>query len=341
MKRTFIILSFILFTISFVAEAKFWTKKDLLNAGFKFGQQPSYSEIIYGKKIDGKLNGIVWLKSSDNIYLGYMTNGEMAAPYMQIPVSDRWNHTGIQEPNSSYSSFGHYPMSFIVDEIYGINSSSEALRNRLKNGTYNISHIVTSFDDFILSGQKIPKNAWVEYVEYISDIKISNSFPEERIPKFDNEFLHTETIHCDGVYRTEGDFTDGGMYIDLPSRFDLRHFTISLDFMPTEKSGNDLIFSISGEVKVFIKDGKIDIRGNKEHNVSWPTKCPVKMNEWNHISLICERNTMIVTVNNCSKLATFGYLNNLIKSSTLHSYDWGIGENFKGLIKNIKITYQN
>lgn len=37
--------------MSIVAEARFWTKKELLNAGFKFGQQRPYSEVIYGKKM--------------------------------------------------------------------------------------------------------------------------------------------------------------------------------------------------------------------------------------------------------------------------------------------------
>ena len=338
MKRIFIILSFILISI-FVVEAKFWTKKELLNAGFKFGIKPHYSEVIYGKKFDGKLNGIVWLKSSSEIILGYMVNGEIAAPYIEIPISDKYNFTGIQESKVSYAADRRDPMSFIVDEIYGTNSSSETFRNRLKNGNYNISHIVTSFDDFISSGQKIPKNAWEEYVEYISDIKITNSFPEEKVPKFSNNLSYPETIKCDGIYRLDYSNNNGGMYINLPSQFDLRHFTVNLDFKPTDKNRTGIIFSLSRRLEIFIKDGVIEAHGKYYHDLIWNTKCPVKIGYWNHISIICLNNTLIITVNNCSRLASFEIPRADLSDSYLTSYNFSTGDNFKGLIKNIKITY--
>lgn len=343
MKRSFLILSFILFTISFVAEAKFWTKKDLINAGFKFGQQRHYSEVIYGKKIDGKLNGIVWLKSSATNYitLGYMVNGEMAAPYIEIPIPEKYNHTGIIEGSVSYAADRRDPMSFIVDEIYGVNSSSETFRNRIKNSNYNISHIITSFDDFISSGQKIPKNAWEEYAEYISDVKITNSFPEERIPKFGKNLSYPETISCDGIYRSDYAPANGEMFINLPSKFDLRQFTIDLDFKPTDKNRTGIVFSLSRRLEIFIKDGVIEARGNYYHDVIWNTKCPVIIGDWNHISIICDRNTLIITVNHCQRLASFEIPRAELSDSFLTSYNFSSGDNFKGLIKNIKITYQN
>lgn len=321
------------------SSTRFWSKQKLLNAGFKFGVQPSYNEVIYGKKVNGKLNGISWLRSNHSIYVGYMVDGEMAAPYFGVYLSESSNYISVQENNSSYASFRRDPMSFVVDEIYGINSSSAALRERLRSGNYNINRIITSFDDFISSGQKIPKNAWVDYVDYISGVNLKNSFPEERIPKFSNELSYPQIVNCDGVYRTES-YDEGGFYISLPSKFDLRQFTLSLDFKPTGNNRTGILFSLSRRLELFIKDGYIIVESEYFNHLIWDTHCPVKMNEWNHISITYDVETLFISINNCSKFAAYVIPREVPRGNYLTSYNFSIGDNFIGLVKNIKITYQ-
>lgn len=58
--------------VSNIAFGRTWTKKDLQNAGFKFGREMySYSDndVVYGKKINGKLNGIVVIIISGGKYI--------------------------------------------------------------------------------------------------------------------------------------------------------------------------------------------------------------------------------------------------------------------------------
>ncbi|MDE6345847.1 MAG: hypothetical protein K2L55_04160 [Muribaculaceae bacterium] len=337
MKRTFIILSFILFAMSIVAEARFWTKKELLNAGFKFGVQPHYSEVLYGKKIDGKLNGIVWLKSTDNITIGYMTNGEMAAPYLTI--FGEYNYTSIQEKDVSYNSKGRGPIKLITDEIFGFDTSSDAIRNRIKNETFNIKRVVDSFDDFMFAKQKIPTRAWAE-PEYTTDIRIVNSDVTESIPVFRKNLTYPDLVLCDGVWRHDSEYVNGNgaVHINLPSDFDMRQFTVDLDFKPMDLGQKCTLINLSNLLGLSIKDNKVEAATNLYRKVIWNTDCPVKIGAWNHISIICDIDVIIIQVNDCSKLAPLAILRKPWENKHFISSFAGTS-NFKGEIKNIRITY--
>lgn len=336
--------------VSNIALGRTWTKKDLQNAGFKFGREMySYSDndVIYGKKINGKLNGIVVIDIRGGRYIGYMVDGEMAAPYIDV-YNGHYNLIGINEDRWSYNAKDRYPMTLIADEIFGINTASDDTRIELYEGRYNINKLISSFDDFILSGNKIPQNAWYKHNVKITGIDISNSNPIQRIP------LNTlkSTLEYNGVYNCDSSIperkkTNNGFDIlneKIPLNFNPEFFSIKFDYNPGDNKATGGILYIEEIFIVSVEKNELIISATINNAVQeWRTGCFVTCSNWNKINITCLDGWVLLQTNYCCKFADM-YIDKSLMNNKYKINPSLISKNEKdvlnGQIRNISIRYR-
>lgn len=346
MKKIATYILLVIIACAQTVSAQNWTKKDLIKAGFKFKNAPYsasqhlYSPVIYGKKINGKLNGIVILGDKEDIQLGYMVNGEMAFPFIDAHIG-KYNFLGINENQYCYNAeMGAQPMTFIVDEIFGIKSFSPDTRIDLCNGDFDINHIIHSFNQFITSGQRIPDNAWVGHLIKINGITCVNSNPL----KIDDELNYSNNVDFKGPYeiscwdRAKREYSvKSQLEENLPSNFDLRIFKISLEYNPSNDKASGDILRINRIFEIGVENGCIIIKSENFSKQIWNTGCQIQPGIWNDITVFYKHGTIFVQTNNCMKLASFHFNNYNFKSFVIRGGE--SIDNYIGKIRNIALSY--
>ncbi len=174
----------------------FFSKEDLIKAGFKFfkpskdlnplqgikGQaylenfgpdlhRYDNSRYLYGEYVSGKLNGIIFFYDGheDKYILSYAVDGCIAYPALTAYNDNGDFCIGIEEGSCSYLRMhGNWkepserPMFFELMKVYGDFIDSYAFRKAMSNGKianymYNLNH---RFSKFINSGGLISESAW-------------------------------------------------------------------------------------------------------------------------------------------------------------------------------------
>lgn len=343
MKRIAAYILLVIIACAQTVNAQNWTKKDLIKAGFKFNNETSISnrkDVIYGKRVNGRLNGIVLLGNNENVQLGYMVNGEMAYPYIGANTG-KYNYVAIYEYGVSYGAFkGAHPMAYIASEIFGFRTWSDEDRIDICKGDYDINRIIRSFNHFVSTGKRIPETAWLNQVSKISGIncETSNPLDAKSAIRYNNTVEYAGPYEVMLQYNAKGYSKERGLEEELPSTFGFNIFRMSFEYKPISETATGTILNINEYFKIGVENGCVVISiFNGFNSQSWNTSYRIKPGVWNQFSVLYDDGTVILNTDNGTKLAAFSISFPYLPNYSI--YSGNSGHKCIGNIKNIALSY--